>query len=463
MKKQVLALFLVLIMVASVLVGCGGTPPTTTPSGSATPTPTATGGGTPALSGNLEVAVFSNGELMDQFWNTAVKEFNALYPDVKVTLVANPKIEESMRPRIVSGNTPDVYYMGGSANMDEASLTADGKFMKLNDFLDKTEAVGYEGLLKDNLAAQIFNKSGEDIYGMAFAYGVWGYYFNAAMAEKYGWEAPNNWEEFTELAPKIKAEGIYPIIHQGKYPDYMGYGLMQPGIASMGGREQLVKMANLDASAYRSDVVLNAYKKYEVIRDNDWAPKSALSLTHTEAQMEWLLGKAFIIPCGNWLEGEMANDIPDGFKMGFMPSFWFEGDKTPTYVANSARISIFQGSKNPEAAKAFLQVLFSKNMTKAIVECGMGIPAVKDTLEGMELSPSNQAVVNQTSAGEAVVINEVGGSGNFEPYGEQRTVTTNNIAAILGGQKSAAQAVEDIVKEIERIFNDSSITKVPIS
>lgn len=457
MKKRTIALILAMVMIVAAFAGCT---PAQQPSGEDDPKGGEDNG---KISGTLEVAVFSNGDLMDEFWDKAVEEFNALYPDCEVSLIANPKIEESVRPRFISGNPPDVYYMGGQANADEAQLTSDGQFMKLNDFYETAAAVGYEGKLKDNMAAEMFNRVGDDIYGMGFAYGVWGYYYNAAMAAEYGWEAPQNWQEFLELAPKIKAEGIYPIIHQGKYPDYMGYGLMQPGIAADGGRETLVKMANLDADTYRSDVVLNAYKKYEEILENDWAPMSALSLTHTEAQMEWLQGKAFIIPCGNWLEGEMENDIPEGFEMEFMPSFWAESGKTPVYVGSGAKVSIAANTKNPEAAKAFLAILYSENMTKAIVECKMGIPCVKDTLEGMTMTPSNQAVLRQVAEGKATVITEVGGAGNFEPYPEQRTVTNNNIAAILGGQKTAEDALNDIATEIERIAGDSSIQKIEIS
>lgn len=469
MRKNLLSMFLVIILVASTLSGCGASPQTTgtSPVASNAGTTTASSpdskGDASAVSGKLEVAVFSNGDIMDRFWNTAVEEFKAAYPNVDVTLIANPKIEEQIRPRIVAGNVPDLYYMGGTSNMDEAALTADGKFMKLNEFLDTAPAIGYDGLVKDNLQVKLFNKNGDDVYGVSFAYGVQGYYYNVGMAEKYGWNPPKNWEEFLELAPKIKEKGIYPIIHQGKYPDYLGYSLMQTGIATLAGKELLVRMGNLDVEAYKSEVVLSAYKKYEVLRDNDWTPKSALSLTHTEAQMEWLQDKAFLIPCGNWLESEMAADIPDNFKLSFKPTFWFEGNKTPVYNASSARISVFKDAKNPEAAKGFLRVLYSKNMTKAVVECGMGIPVVKDTLDGLKLSVANQCILSQASSGEALLINEVGGSGNFEPYGEQRTVINNNIAAILGGQKNAEQALEDIIKEIERIKNDATINKVPIS
>ena len=470
-KKSLTALLLSVAVTSALFTGCAGNESSTTTSGSNTGSASASSGAaassddgkTSKISGELEVAVFSNGELMDKFWNTVVEEFNSLYPDCKVTLNASPKIEDTVRPRFVSNTPPDIYYMGGTANADETALTQDGQFMDLSEFYNTAEAIGYDGLLKDNMAVELFNRSGDSIYGMGFGYSVWGYYYNKTMAEEYGWEPPTNWEEFCELAPKIKEKGIYPIIHQGKYPDYMGYGLIHPGIATDAGQDLLLQMGNLDTSAYDSKEVISAYDKLEQLVKNDWTPANALSLTHTEAQMEWLLGKAFIIPCGNWLEGEMAEDIPEGFEMAFMPSFWHDSTNTSTYVGSSPRISIAANTKNPEAAKAFLQVLFSKNVTQAVAECQMGIPCMRDDLEGVELTASNQDILKQVSEGSVQIINEVGGSGNFEPYAELRTATTNAISSILGGQKTSEEALEGIKQEADRIAADDGIAKITIS
>ena len=419
----------------------------------------------PDISGELEVAAFSNGELYDKFWNTAVEEFNKLYPNCKVTLVLSSNIEESMRPRFVSGDAPDIYWMSGQADVDEAPLTAEGKFMDLTDWYNSVEAIGYDGLLKDNISIEMFNRANGGIYGMGFCYGCWGCLYNQSMTEQYGWTPPTNWKEFETLAATIKSASsdIYPMIHQGIYPDYVGFGLMQPGIATDGGKQILVDEGNLKSEAYDEPAVVNAWTKLEEVRDNDWSPQYCLSLSHTEAQMMWLQGKAFLLPCGNWLEGEMADSMPDGFKVGFIPSFWHDSTDTPTMVANSARVSVSADTKNPDAALAFLQVLFSKNMTRAVVECDLGIPCMKDSLDGMELSQENQQVLDLVNQGKVNVICEIGGSGNFEPYGEQRTVIKNNIAAILSGDEDAKTALTNVKTEIDRIRNDSSIEKIPIS
>lgn len=465
--KKLLALLLALVMVLS-MVACGAKEEAAAPAEKEeTAAPAENEAAAPetgSITGTLEVAAFSNGDLNDQYWEAAKEEFNKLYPDCEVTLILSANIEESMRPRFVADNPPDVYFMGGQANADLAPLTAEGKLMDLTEWYETAEALGYGGLLKDNMATEMFNRYDGGIYGMGTTYGVWACLYNKNMLEEHGWTLPTNWQEFEALAAEIKATtDIYPIIYQGMYPDYVGYGLMQSGIATDGGKDLLVDMGNLDSSAYDAAAVTSAFKKLEQIRDNEWAPEYCLSMSHTESQLLWLQGQALFLPCGNWLAGEMADSLPEGFEIGLFPSFWHDSDETPVMVGSGAQVVIPADTQNPEAAKAFLEVLFSKTMIRKAVELGRGIPVMRDDLDGMKLDDESQQVLDLANAGDVNIIFEVGGAGNFEPYGEQRTAIKNAIAAVLGGEKDHAAAIEDIKAEVDRIREDDSITKVTIS
>lgn len=469
--KRIVCLLLALMMCLSLFAGCStktnDTAVDSTPSGetSATaPTAAADADPTAAISGELEVAAFSNGEANDKFWNTVIEEFNKLYPDCKVSLITSANIEESMRPRFVSDNAPDIYFMGGQANADVVPLTAEGKFMDLTEWYNSAEAIGYDGLLKDNMATEMFNRQNDGIYGMGFYYGVWACLYNKNMLAEHGWTLPTNWSEFEALAKQIKeTTDIYPLIHQGQYPDYIGYGLMQGGIATDGGNELLCEEGNLNVDAFDDPAVVSAYEKLAEVRENGWSPEYCLSMSHTEAQMMWLQGKALFLPCGNWLAGEMADSLPEGFEIGLCPTFWHDSDNTPNMVANTAFVTVSADTKNPDAALAFMQVLFSKNVTRAVAECGMGIPCMRDELDGIDLGQENTQVLDLANSGAVDIICEIGGVGNFEPYAELRTAVKNTIAAILSGEKDTTAALTDLKTEVVRIRDDSSIEKVTIS
>ncbi len=168
MSKRTLCLILSVLLLVGLFAGCSAKQePANTPSAPAEsekPSDTEQNASDEAgIGGDLEVAVFSNGETMDAFWDTIVAEYNAVYPDVNVTLIKSANIEETMRPRFISGDAPDVYYMGGQANVDEVTLTQEGKFMYLSDWYETAEAIGYDGLLKDNIATELFNRPGAAI------------------------------------------------------------------------------------------------------------------------------------------------------------------------------------------------------------------------------------------------------------------------------------------------------------
>ena len=102
-------------------------------------------------------------------------------------------------------------------------------------------------------------------------------------------------------------------------------------------------------------------------------------------------------------------------------------------------------------------------MIRKAAELGRGIPVMKDDLDGMKLDAESQQALDLANAGEVNVIFEIGGAGNFEPYGEMRTAIKNGIASILSGEKDSAAALEDIKAEVDRIREDDSIAKVTIS
>lgn len=467
MKK--IKVWITLVLLITLISGCGSAPASSSSSteeaSSPEPTSEAVTPETKTIGGELEVAAFSNGDLYDDFFETAVKEFNALYPDCKVTLVTSANIEEQMRPRFVSGNAPDIYFMGGNANMDEAAFTAQGMLMDLTEWFETAEAIGYDGLIKDNMGAKVFNKTDKGIFGMALGYGGWGYLYNVNMAKEYGWEPPKNWAEFEALAKTIKeTTDIYPIIHQGTAPDYFGFGLVQGGIATDGGKEALLAIGNLEENAYDQPAVKSTWDKLQEIYENDWSPQYCMSLSPVEAQMEWLQGKAFILPCGNWIEGEMAENWPEGFKAGFMYSCMYDdASAMPQIIGYGARVSVSANTKNPDAALAFMQVLFSKNMTRKVAEDFGTVPCMRDSLDGFEFPNSTKELMDIMNRGEAEMIVEIGGQGNFQPYAELSDADKQNVAAVLSGEKTADQARKDMNGVLAEIAGNSSIEKISIS
>ena len=101
-------------------------------SGSSTSSkPGATGTGT--LKGDLDVVAFLGGYDID-FYVQAGKEFQEKNPGLTVKVDGDPHIWEKIRPRMVSGDTPDIMFPGW--DMDQWGLVQDGQLMELDAALD---------------------------------------------------------------------------------------------------------------------------------------------------------------------------------------------------------------------------------------------------------------------------------------------------------------------------------------
>ena len=80
-----------------------------------------------------------------------------------------------------------------------------------------------------------------------------------------------------------------------------------------------------------------------------------------------------------------------------------------------------------------MRVLFSKNMTAKVVEDMGTIPAMKDDLEGVEMPNSTKELMDIMNRGEAEMIVEIGGAGNFQPYAALADADKDNVGAVLSG------------------------------
>ena len=74
------------------------------------------------------------------------------------------------------------------------------------------------------------------MFSLNYAYTVFGLWYSTTLFKKNGWQVPKTWDDFMTLCAHIKAAGMAPFAHQGKYPYYMMVPLMDM-VAKNGGPE----------------------------------------------------------------------------------------------------------------------------------------------------------------------------------------------------------------------------------
>lgn len=344
------------------------------------------------LTGEFEIAAFVTGEGREIWWNEVIEDFKNAYPKLEVKATLSGVIGDEIRPRWVSNNPPDfIYYTGESATKDNQQLIKEGRFEKLDEWL-KT-AKSYEDpnkLLTDVISVKNrgYDLDG-NIIGMPISTGSYGLFYDAKLARDNGWtDMPTNWEDFIALCDKIKNSGknIAPIAYPGK--NAMGYLtnyiLYKVALAEP---DTYIDGINIVPGTWTKPIYTDSFKKFLKLRDYEL--NGSIGAMHTESQIAFLQRKAFFYPCGTWLEGEMAKDVPEDFEMQVIPFPLNEkGQKSITQTYASVELMITKDAKNKEAAKEFLRFMYQSKYAKRYAELVMENFAMNVDLTGVKTAPS---------------------------------------------------------------------------
>ncbi|OAB44877.1 ABC transporter substrate-binding protein [Paenibacillus antarcticus] len=371
MKKKMAAVSIATLMAVS-LVGCGG-------SNNAAPkeevkepvkeevvTPTPSEPETPKLTGDFEIQYFVGG-YGDKWWKKVIAEFQAANPDLKVKESGGPKINDQMKPRWIGGTPPDFVYIDG-AGLNDRQMVEDDQLEDLTDWLKDAKNIDGE-LIKDILAQPAQEFDGK-VFNIPLVLNSWGMFWNKALFKEKGWDEPTDFDSFLAVSEKIKADGITPFIHTGKYPYYINGSVLYPAIVSANNDDYsiLQDMAANKVEAFESPAVLTALNKIVALRDKGFIDKASIQINHTDSQMLFLQNKDAFIPNGLWLPNEMSKDVPAGFEFGFIPSVTQSAGGKVVANTSTATVAIAKKAKNKDAAKAFLQFIFSKGQASQWAE-----------------------------------------------------------------------------------------------
>ncbi|MGO4546802.1 ABC transporter substrate-binding protein [Paenibacillus sp. 2TAB23] len=374
MKKKFAALGIAVVLATVSLAGCGSNngnsnatnaPSNSAPAAEETKTPDA-GTETTKLTGDFEIQYFVGG-YGDKWWKKVIADFQAANPELKIKESAGPKINDQNRPRWIGGNPPDFVYIDGPV-LNDRQMVEDGQLEDLTEWLK--EAKNVDGDLITDILAQPAQQFDGKVYNIPLVLNSWGVFWNKALFKEKGWAEPTDFPSFIEISDKIKADGVTPFIHTGKYPYYINGSILYPAIVSANNNDYTIlqDMAANKVEAFESPAVLTALNKIVELRDKGFIDKASIQINHTDSQMLFLQNKDAFIPNGLWLPNEMAKDVPAGFDFGFIPSVTQEAGGKVVANTSTATVAIAKNGKNKEAAKAFLQFIFSKEQASQWAE-----------------------------------------------------------------------------------------------
>lgn len=338
--------------------------------------------GAESREGELNVALFKGGYGID-FFEKAAKEYEAAHPGKRIKVWGNPRIWEQLRPLFVAGTPPDLTWPGWG--MDYWPLVYEKKVIALDQYLDGPPYEG-QGTWRETFEPSLLalgQYEGKQ-YMLPYFFSISGWWYDKALFAKHGWQPPRTWSELLTLCAKIKAAGIAPITYQGKYPYYAIAGFLVPWAISHGGMQVFDDCQNLVPGAWKSPSMLEAARRIKRLMDLGYFQKGANGMSHTEAQMEFITGRAAMIPCGTWLHSEMREQLPaSGFEMEFfLPPVLDDGKGDPTAVSIGVEPWVIPtDGKNRDLAVSFYKYLTTPAKARQFVEQKGTLMAVKGSDE----------------------------------------------------------------------------------
>ena len=400
----------------------------------------------------LEVASFQGGFQLD-FFEYAAREYEKTHPNVKITVWGNPRVWEQLRPRFIKGNPPDLSWPGWG--MDYWGLVAEGKVLPMDKYL-QTKAYGQDKKWIDTFDVRLLNKGKYQghYYIMPFNQNVFGWWYNVDMFKQHGWQPPKTYDELLVLCEKIKKAGIAPITFQGRYPAYMLRGFLFPWAISAGGIQVFNDAQNLKPGAWTSPSFLKAATMVAELRDKGYFEKGAMGMSHTESQMEFVLGRAAMIPCGTWLGSEMRDQLPKGFHMAFINPPILKGGKDPTATSAGVETWIIPADgKNHDLAADFFKFMTSLDMAKQFV-------IKKNTLMAIKGSDKQKLPPDLVGAAQCAAKASVLWDADYANwYPSLRKDAESAMAALLNREKTPEQALNAMEKAAQATAKDTTIPK----
>jgi N-acetylglucosamine transport system substrate-binding protein len=407
----------------------------------------------------LDVVIFKGGYGDDyaKFVNESM--YSRDFPDAEITYAGIQRLGEQLQPRFVAGEPPDVIDNSGAGNLDNAALVAEGQLADLADLMNApsydTEGKTFaETLLSGSQETGVYDGKQFLLQYIVSVQSIW--YSSSWMTEK-GYAYPKTWTEMMDLCEEIKGSGISPWLTTGVHPQYI-LGFVFNQMLWKHDPQAIINIDNLEADAWKAPAVQETLEALYMLADRDYIGAGWEGLDHTQSQAEWLQGKAIFLPCGSWLENEMAGLIPEGFDMVIAPTPSLDGDKVPfegIFAGAGEPFIVPAQGKNVQGGKEWLRMLFSKEGGKRFSELTKNISVVLGSADGVEFGvPTASVQAALTAAGDNTFQSRYGSW-----YKDLQDEAKLQMASLLQKQSSIEDFMDSVQNMADQVKDDDAIVK----
>jgi multiple sugar transport system substrate-binding protein len=438
-KKMGIMLLLAIMMISTVLAGCGGKESNSGES----------------KSGKTEITFMFRGQPKElEAYTATVKRFEASNPDVKVTLVqvAPDQYDTKLKAAIAGKKIPDVFFYNPA---QVKAYVNSGVLKDITEFVEGSEGVNIDDIWEKGINKYRFD--GETlgqgaIYGLPKDLGPFALGYNKTMFEEAGIPLPDKdkpytLDEFIDVAKQLTKDTN----GDGKN-DQFGTGFniqwsLQPIAWSNGADwiDETGTKVTVDTPEFAEAVQWFADQQ----NVHKVTPSIAEAQT-LDTYQRWMKGELAFFPVGPWDMATYAEQLK--FDYDLMP--WPAG-KTgkPAAWVGSLGIGVGATSKNAEAAAELaLYLSADQEGNQALVDAQVQLP---NSVTVAEQWAANESIKPANKQEFLDIINDYGrGFPAEKTYtGEWYDEFFKNIQPVLDGKQTAAEYVKEAQPKMQKLLD----------
>ncbi|WP_427891745.1 N-acetylglucosamine/diacetylchitobiose ABC transporter substrate-binding protein [Kribbella sp. GL6] len=405
----------------------------------------------------VEAVIFNGGFGTEYAENAAAKMRSAAYK-AQVNLRPVVDLQADLQSRFVAGSPPDVFDNSGAKAIPKSAIAAQAA-----DLTSVLDAPGVDGTrLRETVVPAVLDAGLYDgrLIALNYSLTLYGWWYSASMFSERGITPPTTWDEMLKLGEQAKKSGKYLFVFGKEAASYYLWPIYGTAF-KMGGDEVRKNLDNLKPDCWRQEPLVAAVNQIGECIKRGYVKPGGAGTQFTQAQTQWSLQQeSLFYYSGSWIENEQKKQTKAGFEMTMLPDLTLPG--TPKVNPRAALSTASESFMVPEKAangaggREFIRQLLSKEVAAKFATLTNSLSVVKGATP--DRAKSSAGLKSQV----AILADSPEGT-TMPKYGQYYQIDELPImTAFLSGKLNAAQFVDAMQKEFDRVAKDSSIKKVPL-
>ena len=296
------------------------------------------------------------------------EKFEKENPDIDVVINSPAQAMTVLKTRLVKNDIPDVITIAGELNYADfidAGILED--LSKETEIIDRINPA-YLDVLKT-----LEFEPTDGVYGIPYACNAGGVVYNKNIFQELNLEIPTTWDEFINLADKLKIEGITPFNFTLK-ESWTSMPAWNAITANTQPTDFFIKRRE-DETKFKEVYKPIAEKMSTLI---EYGHNDNFGIGYNDGNVSFAQGNAAMMIQGNWVIPEILKLNPDANLGMFVLPVNNNREENNVVSGVDLLFSIPTEAKNKEDASKFIEFMTRKENMASYSEEQFAIPALKD-------------------------------------------------------------------------------------